>query len=62
MVNRRIIPLNQHRRQALRRQRQSTRFRRIQAIGLLVFAALFLLFRLAHTPAGWLFPHGWWRW
>ena len=62
MVNRRIIPLNQQRQQALRRQRQSTRFRRMQAFGLLAFAALFLLFRLLHTPAGWLFPHGWWRW
>jgi hypothetical protein len=36
-------------------------FHRNQAIGLLLAAAAVLLYRLLHTPSGWLFPQGWWR-
>jgi hypothetical protein len=28
---------------------------------LLIVAAVVLLYRLLHTPSGWLFPTGWWR-
>jgi ferric-dicitrate binding protein FerR (iron transport regulator) len=49
------------------RERQATPpdqhrlFRRNQAIGLLLVAAAVLAWRLTQTPAGWLFPPGWWR-
>ena len=58
----RIKPLNEQRRQAMSRDRQRARFRGVQAFGLLAVAALVLLYRLLHTPEGWLFPRGWWRW
>jgi hypothetical protein len=58
----RIKPLNEQRRQAMSREKQRARFRGVQAFGLLVVAALVLLYRLLHTPEGWLFPRGWWRW
>ena len=45
-----------------RRDLQRFSFRRNQAIGLLLAAAAVLAWRLLHTPAGWLFPQGWWRW
>ena len=43
------------------REAQTKTFRRNQAIGLLLFAAAILAYRLVHTPSGWLFPPGWWR-
>jgi hypothetical protein len=51
----------------IQQQRKSSRdeqrrlFHRNQAIGLLLAAAAVLIYRLLHTPAGWLFPPGWWR-
>lgn len=44
-----------------RREVQRQSFRRNQAIGLLIAAAAVLVYRLLHTPSGWLFPTGWWR-
>ena len=44
-----------------RRDNQQASFHRNQALGLLIAAAAVLLYRLFHTPAGWLFPTGWWR-
>jgi hypothetical protein len=44
-----------------RREGQRKSFQRNQAIGLLVAAAAVLVYRLLHTPSGWLFPPGWWR-
>jgi hypothetical protein len=44
-----------------RRESQRRIFHRNQAIGLLLAAAAVLAYRLLHTPAGWLFPPGWWR-
>jgi hypothetical protein len=44
-----------------RRDEQRALFRRNQAIGLLLVAAAVLGWRLLYTPAGWLFPPGWWR-
>jgi hypothetical protein len=50
----------QQERQA-KREEQHRLFRRNQAIGLLLVAAAVLAWRLTQTPAGWLFPPGWWR-
>lgn len=50
----------QQERQA-RREAQRKAFHRNQAIGLLLAACGVLLYRLLHTPSGWLFPSGWWR-
>ena len=44
-----------------RRETQRRLFHRNQAIGLLLAAAAVLAWRLLHTPAGWLFPPGWWK-
>ena len=44
-----------------RREAQRLLFRRNQALGLLLLAAAVLAYRLLRTPAGWIFPHGWWR-
>ena len=44
-----------------RRDQQRKAFHRNQAIGLLLAAAVVLAYRLLHTPAGWIFPAGWWR-
>lgn len=44
-----------------RREAQRLLFRRNQAVGLLLLAAAVLVYRLLHTPAGWIFPQGWWR-
>ena len=46
---------------AARRDSQRGLFHRNQAIGLLLAAAAVLVYRLLHTPSGWLFPPGWWR-
>jgi hypothetical protein len=44
-----------------RRDAQRRAFYRNQAIGLLLAAGAVLVYRLLHTPTGWLFPQGWWR-
>ena len=44
-----------------RRAHQTRKFKRNQAIGILVLAAAVLVYRLLRTPSGWIFPAGWWR-
>ncbi len=44
-----------------RREEQGRAFRRNQAVGLLVLAGAVLVYRLLHTPSGWVLPAGWWR-
>jgi len=61
MVDFRLKPFNQALTEQARREAQKHVFRRNQAIGLLVIAAAVLTYRLLHTPAGWIFPAGWWR-
>lgn len=39
-----------------------SRLRRRQAIGILLVAALILLFTLLRADRRMLFPHRWWRW
>lgn len=56
-----LKPLNVQQERKARREAQRLLFRRNQAIGLLLLAGAVLVYRLLHTPAGWIFPHGWWR-
>lgn len=44
-----------------RRAAQSRVYRRNQAFGLLILAALIVLWWLFHTKPAWIFPPGWWR-
>jgi hypothetical protein len=44
-----------------RRDEQRLAFHRNQAVGLLVLAGAVLVYRLLHTPPGWILPAGWWR-
>ena len=44
-----------------RRGEQQRLFRRNQAFGLLIFAALVCAWWLLHTNPKWIFPPGWWR-
>jgi hypothetical protein len=60
-VQSRIKPQSLKQEEAALRDQQRALFRRNQAIGLLLVAAAVLGWRLLHTPAGWLFPPGWWR-
>jgi ferric-dicitrate binding protein FerR (iron transport regulator) len=45
-----------------RRAQQRRLFRRNQALGLLILAALVCAWWLFHTNPKWIFPPGWWRW
>jgi len=62
MVDNRLKPLDEQHRAADARETQRLRFRRNQAIGLLLAAAAVFAYRVMHVPSGWLFPQGWWRW
>ncbi|HVZ83863.1 MAG TPA: hypothetical protein VG893_09320 [Terracidiphilus sp.] len=44
-----------------RRARLRYAFRRNQAFGLVLLAALICLWWLLHTNPKWIFPPGWWR-
>jgi len=44
-----------------RRDGQRRAFHRNQAWGLLLLAGVVLVYRLLHTPSGWILPAGWWR-
>jgi hypothetical protein len=61
-LKRQFQPLDKQRRVAQSRDRHRLRFSRNQAVGVLLFALVVLLYRLLRTPSGWLLPHGWWRW
>lgn len=43
------------------RATQRRLFRRNQVFGMLILAALIVLWRLFHTNLAWLFPPHWWR-
>ena len=57
----RIKPYLQQAEEAERRDAQRRAFLRRQSYGLILIAALVLLWRLFHTRPGWIFPAGWWR-
>jgi hypothetical protein len=61
MVDFNLKPYNVQQLRQARRDAQRRLFHRNQAIGLLLAAGAVLAYRLLHTPAGWLFPPGWWR-
>lgn len=61
MVQTRIQPFDEQQAERARRAEQLRRFRRNQALGLVLLAALVCLWTLLHTKAGWIFPSGWWR-
>jgi len=44
-----------------RRDEQRRLYRRNQVFGLLIVAALILVWWLFHTNPKWIFPPGWWR-
>lgn len=43
------------------RNASRARFRRNQALGVLLVLLAALIWRLLHTNPAWLFPPGWWR-
>jgi len=61
MVQTRIKPYYQEVAEKERRRVQFRRYRRNQVFGVLLVAALILVFRLLHTNPKWVFPTGWWR-
>jgi len=61
MIDREIKPYLEEVAEAQRRMELRRAFRRNQALGLLLVGAAILIWRLLHTPGGWLFPVGWWR-
>lgn len=61
MVESRIKPYREQVAAAERRAAQRSAFRRNQAFGLVVIAALICLWWLLHTNRAWIFPVGWWR-
>ena len=61
MVESRIKPFNEQAAEQARRTEQRRIFRRNQAFGLLIVAAVILAWRLFHTNPAWIFPPGWWR-
>jgi len=61
MVDFRIKPFKQQAAEQARRAEQRRVFRRNQALGLLIIAAVILVWRLFHTNPAWIFTPGWWR-
>lgn len=61
MVDSRIKPFKQQAAEQARRAQQHRIFRHNQVFGLLIIAALILIWRLFHTNPVWIFPPGWWR-
>ena len=57
----RIESLDVQRGREARREDQTRRFRRNQALGLLLFALAVFAWRLIQAPAGSIFAPGWWR-
>lgn len=55
-----IKPHQQQVEEAARRAEQTRIFHRNQAYGLLIVAALIVLWTLFHTNRTWIFPAGWW--
>jgi hypothetical protein len=61
MVERRIKPYGEQLAEDQRRDEQRRAFRRNQTFGLLIVAAVSLIWWLFHTNPNWIFPPGWWR-
>jgi predicted permease len=61
MVETRIKPHRQQVAEQRARDEQQRLFRRNQALGLLLVAAVILVWWLFHTNPKWIFPTGWWR-
>jgi hypothetical protein len=61
MVQMRIKPYHQQVAEKARRIAQTRAYRRNQAFGVLLVAAIICAWRLCHTNATWIFPAGWWR-
>ncbi len=61
MTSKTIKPHLQRVAEQERRVAQGRLYRRNQAFGLLILAALILAWWLFHTNPAWIFPPGWWR-
>ena len=61
MGDRRIQPYFEKKAAEELRAQQAYAFRRNQALGLVVLAALICLWWLFHTNPAWIFPRDWWR-
>ena len=61
MVERRIKPYFEEQAQSSRRAEQTRIYRRNQALGMVMLAAVILIFWLFRTNPKWIFPPGWWR-
>jgi hypothetical protein len=61
MVERHIKPYQEQLAEQQRRIEQLQAFRRNQTFGLLIVAAVILIWWLFHTNSNWIFPPGWWR-
>ncbi len=61
MMQTRIKPYFQQVAEKARRQEQRQVYRRNQVLGLVLVAAVILLWWLFHTNPKWIFPQGWWR-
>ncbi len=61
MPNSRIKPRLEQTASEERRSRQRRLYRRNQVFGLLIVAAVIVLWWLFHTNPRWIFPPGWWR-
>ena len=61
MVETRIKPYLQQAAETARRREQRRIYHRNQVFGLLIVAALILVWWLFHTNSKWIFPPGWWR-
>ncbi len=61
MVESRIKPFKQQAAEQARRVEQRRIFPRNQVFGMLIIAALIVVWRLFHTNPAWIFPPGWWR-
>ena len=61
MVERRIKPHLQQVAEEARRAEQRRLYRRNQVFGLVIVAAVIVIWWLFHTNPRWIFPPGWWR-
>lgn len=61
MAESRIKPHRQKVAEEARRAEQRRQYQRNQVFGLLIVAAVILVWWLFHTNPKWIFPPGWWR-
>jgi hypothetical protein len=60
LVETRIKPYQQQQTENAQRAEQTRAFRRNQIFGVLLVAALIVVYWLLHTNPRWIFPPGWW--